>query len=142
MGSRDQWGAALLLTDKCRGETRSLAGIIVIATNFLLLASNLFYLPWLRSLGKDLHRKIVSWGQSLTPISMTSHIHHSWRIPCLRTRGHFLNSGSLSYGLFWGAGVLWVTWGGLQNTLLDGAQSVKRYLIPGKLGKFFFRRSV
>lgn len=145
MGETNHWEAALLLMDKGRGETRSLSGIVVTATT-LLPVSNPFYLLWLRrSLGKDLLRK--NQEQLLIPMSRTGHSHHSWRIPCLRTRvgeqwDHFF---LFSIFIIW-AFFLWVGKGCFESLGEDGEDSsgwctfYNRYLTPGKLGKASLRR--
>ena len=87
---------------------------------------------WEEALARVYAEKIMTQEQLLIPMSRTGHSHHSWRIPCLRTRvgeqwDHFLfYSPCSSYGLFfcgWGRGAL-SHLGRMEKTPLDGAHSI------------------
>ena len=135
--------------DKGRGETRSLSGILVTATTFLLPASNPFYLLWLRrSLGKGLRRK------NHDPRAIVNTHVQDWSQPSQLKNSMPENKGGRTVGslpflfsmfIIW-AFFLWVGKGCFESLGEDGEDSsgwctfYNRYLTPGKLGKASLRR--
>lgn len=120
-----------------------LLGLLSLQQTLPACIQHLLFALQRRSLGKDSHRKIMIQKQSWTPTSLTSHSHHSWRIPCLRTKireqwgGFLFHSLYSPYGLFGGGEHLGSPWEYAEDSS-RWSNSVTS--TPGKLEKAFLRR--